>query len=288
MANHDDAGVDEIRGGTMGRFGTTKGALLTAGSARRYTTGEEVFCTYGPKSAAEYLLEHGFLPSRLRDLSFCVAELSFEITPPPTMEDGAEPPVSFDPLYDDRLDVLEYDTYDDAPMSPVQTFDVVADIALPESTPDPSMIRFLRLAKLSGKDAFLLESVFRKEVWEFMGLPVSERNERAVLDAVAEACEGALGEMVGDVGGGEGEGDRPEVLCKVVRSSEGRALGRTLEFVQREKEALDLKEYYQERRLKDLGLDSEWSGEGGEGKGAGFEDDELGYGQIRAPGSMDW
>ena len=56
--------------------------------------------------------------------------------------------------------------------------------------------------------------------------------------------------------------------------------------MQREKEALDLKEYYQERRLKDLGLDSEWDPES-EDFGDG---DELNYGQTRLPGGgdLDW
>jgi hypothetical protein len=50
----------------------------------------------------------------------------------------------------------------------------------------------------------------------------------------------------------------------------------------REKEALDLKEYYQERRLKDLGLDSEWSQEDD------MVDSDLNFGQTRQPGSADY
>ena len=72
----------------------------------------------------------------------------------------------------------------------------------------------------------------------------------------------------------------PEI-CTKLRESESTALNRSLEFLLREKEALDLKEYYQERRLKDLGLDSEWSP----------EDDmnpDLGFGQTRAPGGADY
>lgn len=107
------------------------------------------------------------------------------------------------------------------------------------------MMQFVRLCKLGGTDAFLLESIFRKEIWEFMGLPVSEPNELAVVNTVIDACQKALDDLK------QGESDKgPKVLAEL-RESETRALSRTIEFLQREKEALDLKEYYQERRLKD-------------------------------------
>lgn len=289
MANHDTFGVSEIQPDYMGTFGTTKGASLSTGSARSYKKDDEIFCSYGPKSSAEYLLDHGFVPGSddKEGLATCVAELTFEITDDVTADGEKEGSSSSPSFYDDILDVLEFETYDSAPMAPIQTFDVVAPLSgSAESSPDPAMIQFLRLAQLSGQDAFLLESVFRKEVWGFMSLPVSERNERDVLDAIANACSTALGEMVG---GGIDEVDgtkRTKRLCAVVREAERKALTRTSEFVQREKEALDLKEYYQERRLKDLGLDSDWNPDE---DSTGYDmDDELGYGQVRAPGSLDW
>jgi len=294
MANHNDIGSDEIRGGTMGTFGTTKGAIFTAGNARKYAKGEEVFCTYGPKSAAEYLLEHGFIPEKLRSMGMCIAEVRFEIGEEEEGEEGGDGDAGVSEFYDDKLDVLEFETYESAPMSPTQTFDVVSQQDQTESEPDPAMIQFLRLAKLAGKDAFMLESIFRKDVWEFMSLPVSERNERDALDAVANACSTALGDAEGpslaEAEKEEGSNsNHPSVLCAVVRESEGRALGRTLEYINREKEALDLKEYYQERRLKDLGLDSEWSKDDTMAGNSAFDvDEELGYGQVRNAGSMDW
>ena len=96
--------------------------------------------------------------------------------------------------------------------------------------------------------AFLLESVFRKEVWGFMEYPVSEMNELQMVETVAESCERALEDLRQCPKGG------PEV-CSKLRESETRALSRTMDYLKRDKEALDLKEYYQERRLKDLGLD---------------------------------
>lgn len=255
MCNHADDG-EEIRGGTMGTFGTTKGAQLVASKACK--SGEEVCCSYGPKSAADYLLEHGFCPEQ--SFKTAVSELTFEVDPD-------------DRFRDDKLDILEFETYDQAPMDPNQSFDVVSVLGR-DGEPDPAMIQFVRLCKLGSTDAFLLESIFRKEVWGFMELPVSEANELAVVNAILEACQSALDEFAECPDGG------PDI-CQKIRESETRALTRTMEYLQRDREALDLKEYYQERRLKDLGLDSDWSP----------EDDispDLGYGQTRVPGGADY
>ncbi len=274
MANHNDLGAEEVSRGFMGRFGTTKGIEVRSGKAKQYKEGEEVFVSYGPKSAAEYLIEHGFVPDKLREMSTSVAELTFEID-------------QDDRFYDDKLDILEFETYESAPMEPTQSFDLVSELGR-DGEPDPAMVQFLRLVKLGVKDAFLLESVFRKEVWGFMSLPVSEVNERDVLDAIADSCTKALKDMEGnDVTYNESlDHASPLNLCAVVKESESKALSRTLEYVNREKEALDLKEYYQERRLKDLGLDSDWNPD--DSSSPYPEDDELGFGQMRAPGSLDW
>lgn len=255
ICNHDDD-ANEISGGTMGPFKTTKGALIVANE--EYKEGEEVFCSYGPKSAADYLLEHGFCPPLCWKTS--VSEITLELD-------------QEDRFYDDKLDILEFETYDQAPMDPSQSFDVVSVLGR-DGEPDPAMIQFARLKSLGGTDAFLLESIFRKEIWGFMSLPVSERNELAVVDSISELIQNSLDDLEKCPSGG------PEV-CTKLRESETKALTRTLEFLQREKQALDLKEYYQERRLKDLGLDSEWSP----------EDDmtpDLGFGQTRAPGGADY
>lgn len=271
MINHDAIGTNEVTGGNMGAFGTTKGAEIKAGSGRKYALGDEVFASYGPKSAGEYLLEHGFVPNDARITS--VAEMTFECDPD-------------DRFYDDKLDILEFETYESAPMEPVQSFDLVSALGR-DGEPDPSMIQFLRLVKLGGKDAFLLESVFRKEVWGFMSLPVSEINEKEVLDEITSACNKALSDMESapkfDLT--DDSANTPAGLCAIVRQSESKALTRTLEFVGREKEALDLKEYYQTRRLKDLGLDSEWSPDDKPPVG---DEDYLDYGQTRVPGSLDF
>lgn len=255
MCNHADDG-EEVRDGYMGTFGTTRGALLVA--SKSYTTGDEVVCSYGPKSAADYLLEHGFCPEQCWKTA--VSEITVEID-------------SEDRFYDDKLDILEYNTYDQAPMGPVQAFDVISAPGR-DGEPDKAMIQFVRLCKLGATDAFLLESIFRQDVWGFMELPVSERNELDVVNTITEVCQSALAELNECPGGG------PEI-CSKLRESETKALTRTIEYLQREKEALDLKEYYQERRLKDLGLDSTWSPEAD-------MDPDLSFGQTRAPGGADY
>lgn len=196
-------------------------------------------------------------------MSAVTSELSFEV------DDS-------DRFRDDKLDVLEYETYDLAPMEPLQTFDVTGG---PGSTgePDPAMIQFLRLVKLGGRDAFLLESIFRKEIWGFMSEPVSEENERAVVTAVIDACQNALSDMMDDDTVAGDDKSEKDQLCLMVRESERDALSRTLKFMQQEATALDLKEYYQVRRLKSLGLDSEWTPE-----------DEMGFGATRVPGGADY
>lgn len=50
-------------------------------------------------------------------------------------------------------------------------------------------------------------------------------------------------------------------MCETVRKAETPVLKGVLSYIEREMEGLDLKEYYQERRLKSLNLDSPWDPE---------------------------
>lgn len=111
----------------------------------------------------------------------------------------------------------------------------------------------------------------------FMSAPVSEENERLVVNAVIDACQNALSEMEGDENDNSTLSEKQQ-LCAMVRNSERQALERTCVYMKQEAEALDLKEYYQERRLKSLGLDSEWSP----------ENDDVGWGGNRVPGGADY
>jgi len=304
-ANHYDT-VDpkstmeaqEIQSGFFGTFGTSKGVQIKTPMDPKnknkvlVKADSEIFVSYGPKTPMDYLLDHGFIPtpmiqtasqsiqkslskksSQNRGLSE-VCELTFEITE------------TDDRFYDDKLDILEFES----PLgNPKQSFDITS-----VDDPDPVLLQFLRLAKLEGMDAFLLESIFRKEVWDFMGLPVSEKNEEGIYNDIEAKCKTALKDMM-DVSKGQEEDElqlqntstttsssSSENVCTVIRVLERRALMEMIQVMEREKEALDLKEYYQERRLKDLGLDSEWNEDN--------ENPDVGWGQTRAPGSgdLDW
>jgi [ribulose-bisphosphate carboxylase]/[fructose-bisphosphate aldolase]-lysine N-methyltransferase len=255
MCNHSDDGI-EVGVGYMGTFNTIKGAEIV--TSKSCNVGDEVLCSYGPKSAADYLLEYGFCPDQC--WSADVSEITLEVDPE-------------DRFYDDKIDILEHETYDQAPMGPQQSFDVVSAQGR-DGEPDKAMIQFARLCVLGSNDAFLLESIFRQECWGFMELPVSEKNELDVITMITEACEKAMADFSSCPEGGP-------VICSKLRESETKALTRTVEYLQREKEALDLKEYYQERRLKELGLDSTWSPEDD-------MDPERVYGQSRSPGGADY
>ena len=56
MVNHEDEASEEIKPASMGPWRNIPGAQLVAD--RSYEAGDEVFCSYGPKSAIDYLLEH--------------------------------------------------------------------------------------------------------------------------------------------------------------------------------------------------------------------------------------
>lgn len=113
----------------------------------------------------------------------------------------------------------------------------------------------------------------------FMSEPVSEQNERLTVTAIIDACQKALTEMDEAMKDNDNAtlSDKQK-LCAIVRDSERQALERTMIYMKQESEALDLKEYYQERRLKSLGLDSEWSP----------ESDDIGWGGNRVPGGADY
>jgi [ribulose-bisphosphate carboxylase]-lysine N-methyltransferase len=262
----------------------TKGAkLLVSSKSSTLQIGDEIYISYGPKGPVDYLFDHGFVPPMCRTCSngsrggggsAVTAELTFEID-------------DTDRFRDDKLDILEHETYDLAPMDPIQSFDVAGG-AGSKGEPDPAMMQFVRLCCLNGKDAFLLESIFRRDVWGYMSEPVSEENERGAVKAIIEACQNALSdislpEVVNKEKVEETEerdscsSEMIDWLCSTVRESEQDALSRTLAYMKQEAEALDLKEYYQERRLKSLGLDSDWTP----------EDD---FGGTRLPGTAnyDW
>uniref|UniRef100_A0A6S9FGC7 SET domain-containing protein n=1 Tax=Heterosigma akashiwo TaxID=2829 RepID=A0A6S9FGC7_HETAK len=238
FANHGDGvAFVEPEGGGMGIFG---GKAVKALANQAYQPGSEFLVSYGPKSPAEYLEEHGFLPRLDTKKTSCM--LAFGVR-------------DADPYRDDKLDILEL-----AGEEPEQCFDV---FSVDNGEPDPAMMRFLRLVTLTSSDAFLLEAVFRDECWDFMALPISEVNEANVGKLVMDKIDEALGNFHGDREGDQAlvKTDGQEWVAERVRGlarlrlAERAALEATRGWFERDAQALDLKEYYQERRLKSLGLD---------------------------------
>jgi len=159
-------------------------------------------------------------------------------------------------------------------------------------------VQFLRLMVLDGADLFLLEPVFRNELMDFVALPVSEANELAVgalvssrakqaLDMIEasapkrkDAIAGAAGAAAARTGSlQDATTTTPAALAEAVASGERDALLATLGWWARDAELVKQKEFYQERRLKEMGLDKPWSPEEGV---------ESTFSAGGAQGNVDW
>lgn len=147
---------------------------------------------------------------------------------------------------------------------------------------------------LPGGDCFLLEPIFEAEVWPFMCAPVSKENEAAVISSVSAGLRAALSGYATSIeedlallrSGKLAPGSREEVAVQVrghvfvcrgeglyatcsaphthtctnnhatpqVRLGEKEALDGLLGWLEARTTELPRLEYYQERRLKRLGL----------------------------------
>uniref|UniRef100_A0A7S4EDY2 Rubisco LSMT substrate-binding domain-containing protein n=2 Tax=Pelagomonas calceolata TaxID=35677 RepID=A0A7S4EDY2_9STRA len=195
------------------------------------TKGEKLVASYGALPAAAYLERYGFLPRTGAARRFAAtAELRFELR-------------EEDRFIDDKLNLL----YLNGAIDGEEVDDGFVEACL-GGEPDPEVLRFLRLSLLEGPDAFLLEPIFANEVWNHLGAPISRDNEAAVIKAVADEAEAARqGMLVATIG-----------IYEQLRSAELDALEATQRWADAEVLTLPAKEYYQERRLKSLGLDTEW------------------------------
>jgi len=156
-------------------------------------------------------------------------------------------------------------------------------------------VQFLRLMVLDGADLFLLEPVFRNELMDFVALPVSETNELAVGALVSSRAKQALEsieasapkrkEAAAAAAAAASQADSsqaattPALLAEAVASGEREALLATLGWWARDAELVKQKEFYQERRLKEMGLDKPWSPEEGV---------ESTFSAGGAQGNVDW
>lgn len=235
----------------FGNFLFKKEPKLTMSSFTEIESGSmvRVGASDDPVSDSDYFIQYGSLP-REESIEMYGTELEFEIS-------------SFDPNLKDKQEILGK-----IEMSNVQIFNIslpsspvsknVTDIdtnELIQWIPTPEMDGFLRLCCLSGADSFLLERVFKQNVWDFMQLPVSKENERAMCDTVIGAVDDALDAMkdLESVDMDNVKESRASLARRIVKG-ERLVLEKVKLHYQQVLESVDVLEYYAERRLKALDL----------------------------------
>lgn len=212
---------------------------------RDVSPGEGVTISGGaPARNADLLVERGV---NLSDSSANAVEMRFSLT-------------AMDPFYEDKVDILEQYGNDMGISDGAASFEL-EDVREGKVWEPPEWLDvYLRLLCLGGKDAFLLEGVFRGEIWDHLSLPLSAENEKAVCDTVIGACEDAL-EGYALAEDASYEGDAEDIveaarwaLAKALVDAERSILNCAVEVYKRRASSLDAVEYYAERRLKALDL----------------------------------
>ncbi|KDP41237.1 hypothetical protein JCGZ_15644 [Jatropha curcas] len=196
--------------------------------------GEQVLIQYDlNKTNAELALDHGFIETNsVRNTYTLTLQIS-----------------ESDPFFDDKLDVAETNG-----LGQTADFDIVMGNPLP-----PAMLPYLRLVALGGTDAFLLESLFRNTIWGHLELPVSRANEELICRVVRDACKSALSGYHTTIEEDEKLEEEAELNPRLkiavgIRAGEKKVLHQIDEIFKQRESELDVLEYYQERRLKELGL----------------------------------
>ncbi|XP_047324414.1 fructose-bisphosphate aldolase-lysine N-methyltransferase, chloroplastic [Impatiens glandulifera] len=196
--------------------------------------GQQVLIQYDlDKSNAELALDYGFTENNPSRNAYT---LTLQIS-------------ESDQFVGDKLDIAELNK-----LGETASFDIVLGSPLP-----PMLLPYLRLVALGGTDVFLLESIFRNSIWGHLELPVSRSNEELICKVVREACTSALSGYLTTIEEDENlleeGGLDPRVKTAVeVRAGEKKILKQIDEIFEKRETELDELEYYQERRLKDLGL----------------------------------
>lgn len=239
LANHASQSTARVsqREAKAALFGDGQPASVELVATADLPEGEAVCLRYGGATAGELLLDFGFVESNPPP----VVSLEFEID-------------EEDENYDDKCDVLE----NEAGLAVAQPWLLSAAAG---GEPPPEMLAFLRMRHLGDADAFLLEAIFRQVLWqEHLQLPVSPANEESALRDGLERCNEALAGLVGsvqaDLGAlAEAEDGSASFRMATVRYSERRALEASARWFEAQLERLNGLEYYQDRRLRSLGLE---------------------------------
>ncbi|CAN6210687.1 unnamed protein product [Urochloa humidicola] len=235
LVNHSPAITSEgstweIKG--KGLFG--REAMFSLRTPVDVKSGEQIYVQYDlDKSNAELALDYGFIESNPSRDSYTV---TLEIS-------------ESDPFYGDKLDIAELNG-----LGETAYFDIVLDEPLPSQ-----MLTYLRLLCIGGTDAFLMEALFRNSVWGHLELPVSPDNEESMCQVMRNACKSALDAYHTTIQEDEELLQTENLPSRLkiaigVRAGEKKVLQQIDDIFKQREEELDGLEYYQERRLKDLGL----------------------------------
>lgn len=222
-----------LRLGAAGPLGTG-GRVARLEAATDLAPGDPVTLDAGPgRSDSQVLLDYGAL-----DPLSPAPAYSLTLALPPG-----------DRFFDDKVAVAEA-----AGLGESATFSLA-----PDAPPPAASLAFLRLMNLGDDDAFLLEPVFAGQVWGFLQDPVSAPNEAAVCAGMADGCAAAAARVAGDavvdaaaLAGGALA--RRAAMAVRARSGERDALLAAARWFSGRRESLAALEYYQERRLRSLGL----------------------------------
>jgi len=231
---HRRAGNMAWKGKAAGFFG--KGRSLVVEATRAVRKGEALSMDYAPgKLDNAVLLDYGVMD---------------RATPKPGYALTLTLPQA-DRNIDDKLDIAEQ-----AGLGPSMTFTLS-----PGAPPPTEMMGYLRLMQLQGGDVFLLEALFRNDVWGFMCEPVSEDNEKAVCTSMIEGARevltsypASIDEDLALMRAGTLAPGSPEEQAVAVRLGEAEALDAASQWFEDRAASLKRLAYYQERRLRRLGL----------------------------------
>ncbi|GAX73313.1 hypothetical protein CEUSTIGMA_g767.t1 [Chlamydomonas eustigma] len=221
---------------SSGLFG--RGKAIAVEAVRNIKQGDALAMDYGSdRLDNELLLDYGVLDSANSRAGY---SLNLEMSSASALGN-----------VDDKLDILELNG-----MSGSATFKIT-----PDAQPGANMLGFLRLMQLKGADTFLLESVFRNEVWGHLTQPVAEDNEKAICTSMIEGAQAALSGYPTSIAqdrellsNGNLVKGSVEEAALLVRLGEKEALESLLFFFEQRLTEVSTIEYYQERRLKRLGL----------------------------------
>ena len=203
-----------------------------------FDEGSEISISYGLKSSAECLEDHGFCQKMQLDDACAEFKISLD--------------EATDKFYDDKLNILE--------QQKTFRFDIESSATL-----DKELLQVARLKQIDGKDAFILESVFYSTVFKTLASPFSKINEVKTFKFLAEE----IGSMLASINArftpeqdatltsnSSGSLSKKQYMA-MLRMQERAALQGTLAGVEsslRILQTADSNEYYQERRLRELDL----------------------------------